>query len=139
MADATNKKSDARFYRLVLGSWWLAVSLLGLLRLTQGDRFQAIVLLLSGTLTALLGVALSIDRSRRTAADDESDEGLRLQKATTLFSVIAIATVVGCAILNGAFDWAIVECAALAWIVPAAILPLVKAHMRKRASAPLPS
>ncbi|HXQ11852.1 MAG TPA: hypothetical protein VN805_12725 [Caulobacteraceae bacterium] len=132
----SNVQSDARFYRLVLGGWWFAVSLLGVLRLTQGDRFQAIVLLISGTLTLLLGVALSIDRAREGGEQTQEVEALRLQKATTLFSVIAISTVLGCAILNGALWWAAVECAALVWIVPAVIWPLARARMAKHAARP---
>jgi hypothetical protein len=132
---ASNAQSEVRFYRLVLGGWWLAVSLLGVLRLTQEDRFQAIVLLISGTLTALLGVALSIDRARDGADETGEAVSLRLQKATTLFSVIAISTVLGCAILNGALLWAAVECAALIWIVPAVIWPLARSYTAKRAGA----
>ncbi len=132
---ASNARSDVRFYRLVLGGWWFAVSLLGVLRLTQGDRFQAIVLLISGTLAALLGVALSIDRARDGDDQTQEIEAMRLHKATTLFSVIAISTVLGCAILNGALWWAAVECAALVWIVPAVIWPLARAYMAKRADS----
>jgi hypothetical protein len=128
----SNVQSDVRFYRLVLGGWWLAVSLLGVLRLTQGDRFQAIILLVSGTLAALLGVALSIDRARNRGDETQEAEAIRLQKATMLFSVIAISTVVGCAILNGTLWWAALECAALIWIVPAVIWPLARAYMAKR-------
>ena len=58
-------QAETRFNRLVLGGWWLAVSVLGVLRLMHGDRLEAIVLLISAALTALLGVALSIDRSSR--------------------------------------------------------------------------
>jgi len=132
----SNVQSDVRFYRLVLGGWWVAVTLLGVLRLTQGERFQAIVLLISGALAALLGVGLSIDRAR--AIDDETQEAeaIRLQKATMLFSVIAISTVVGCAILNGSLWWVAVECAALIWIVPAVIWPLARAYMVKRSARP---
>jgi hypothetical protein len=133
---APNVQSEIRFYRLVLGGWWLAVSLLGVLRLTEGGRFQAIILLLSGTLTALLGVGLSIDRARDGGEESDGGEAMRLQKATTLFSVIAISTVVGCAILSGSLWWAAVECAALIWIVPAVIWPLAHAYMDKRAKAP---
>jgi hypothetical protein len=93
------------------------------------------VLLISGTLAALLGVALSIDRGRDGDDQTQEAEALRLQKATTLFSVIAISTVLGCAIIKGAFWWAAVECAALIWIVPAVIWPLARSYMAKRAGA----
>jgi hypothetical protein len=48
------------------------------------------------------------------------------------FSLIAISTVVGCAILNGAIWWVGFECAAVVWILPAVILPLIQAWLRKR-------
>jgi len=126
---------ETRFNRSVLGGWWLAVSVLGVLRLLQGDRIEAIVLLISATLAALLGVALSIDRARSSGTEAANAEPLRLQKATALFSVIAIVTAIGCAMLKGAFWWAALECAALVWIVPAAMLPLARAYMLKRAAA----
>jgi hypothetical protein len=132
---APNVQAEIRFYRLVLGGWWIAVSLLGALRFTQGERFQGLVLLLSGALTALLGVALSIDRAHGDGDPTQDNEAVRLQKATTLFSVIAISTVVGCAIISGALWWAAVECAALIWIVPAVIWPLARAYMLRRANA----
>lgn len=126
--------AETRFNYLVLGSWWAAVAVLGGLRLWRGDRNEAIVLLASSTLTGLLGVALAIDRANGVGGDAPDAESLRLQKATMLFSVIAIATVIGCAYLAGAIWWAALECAALLWILPAQILPLAQAYLRKRAS-----
>ncbi len=125
--------AETRFNYLVLGSWWAAVAVLGGLRLWRGDRSEAIILLVSSTLTGLLGVALAIDRANSAAGDAPDEEALRLQKATMLFSVIAIATVIGCAFLAGAIWWAALECAALLWILPAQILPLAQAYLRKRA------
>jgi hypothetical protein len=133
----TNLRIDAetRFYGLVLGSWWLAVSVLSVLRLAHGDRFEGVLLILSASLTALLGVALWIDRARDVSAGAAKTEVVRLQSATALFSVIAISTVIGCAVIKGALWWAAVECAALVWIVPAVIFPLAQAYMAKRALA----
>ena len=127
-------QAETRFNRLVLGGWWLAVSVLGVLRLMHGDRLEAVVLLISAALTALLGVALSIDRARDSEAAAANAEPIRLQKATALFAVISIATVIGCAVLNGSILSVALECAALVWIVPAAILPLVQAHTARRGS-----
>jgi hypothetical protein len=124
--------AETRFNRMVLGGWWVAVAILGGLRLWRGDFVEAAVLLVSASLTAALGVALSMDRARADA-DEPDAEALRLQKATMLFSVIAITTVVACAVINGALWWAAFECAALVWILPAVILPLVQAYIRKRA------
>ena len=126
-------RAETRFNYVVLGSWWAAVAVLGGLRLWRGDINEALILLVSASLTALLGVALAIDRANSAGADGPDEEALRLQKATMLFSVIAIATVVGCAFLNGAIWWAALECAALMWILPAQILPLAQAYLRKRA------
>ena len=72
---------------------------------------------------------MSIDRQR--SVDPVASEGARLQKSTALFSLIAITTVIACAILNRAYLWAVIECAALIWIFPAVIAPLVKAWWRK--------
>ena len=126
-------RSEARFNRLVLGGWWLAVAVLGFLRLSRGDLTEAKVLYASATFTMLLGVALTIDRERGRDAPDT--ETLRLQKSIMLFSVIAISTVIGCAVLNHAIWWAAVECAAVIWILPAVILPLVQAYIGKRSDA----
>jgi hypothetical protein len=127
--------TETRFNRFVLGGWWLAVAVLGGMRLWRGDVQTATVLLVSSTLTALLGVALSIDRERSGGDDAPSAEAYRLQKATMLFSVIAITTVVACAFINGAVWWAALECSALVWILPAVILPLAQAFIRKRMAA----
>jgi hypothetical protein len=129
-------RAETRFNYLVLGSWWAAVAVLGGLRLWRGDANEAIILLVSASLTALLGVALAVDRANDATGDAPDIEALRLQKATMLFSVIAIATVVGCAFLDGAIWWAALECAALLWILPAQILPLAQAYLRRRAGAP---
>ena len=123
-------RSEARFNRLVLGGWWLAVAILGLLRLSRGDLAEAEVLFLSATFTMLLGVALTIDCER--AGDAPDAQALRLQKSIMLFSVIAISTVIGCAVLNHVLWWAAVECAAVIWILPAVILPLAQAYIGKR-------
>jgi hypothetical protein len=131
----SNIVSETRFNRLVLGGWWASVAVLGAVRLWQGDKTMGIVLLASSTFTALLGAALSIDRERSGAEDAPSAEAYRLQKATMLFSLIAITTVVACAFINGAFWWAAFECAALLWILPAVILPLAQAFVRKRIDA----
>jgi hypothetical protein len=128
----TELRAEARFNRLVLGGWWLAVAVIGGLRLWRGDIYEAIILLSSASLTALLGVALSIDRERGAEIDAPGAEALRLHKATMLFSVIAISTVIGCAMLNGAIWWAAFECAAVVWILPAVIMPLIQAYVRKR-------
>jgi len=128
-------RAETRFNYLVLGSWWASVAVLGGLRLWRGDTDEALILLVSASLTALLGVALAIDRANAAASDAPDEEALRLQKATMLFSVIAIATVLGCAFLNGAIWWAALECAALLWILPAQILPLAQAYLRKRSGA----
>jgi hypothetical protein len=125
-------RAETRFNQLVLGGWWAAVAVLGALRLWRGDVIEAIVLLASASLTALLGVALSIDRGRGGADDAPNAEAARLQKSTMLFSVIAIATVIGCAVINGAIWWAALECAALVWILPAVILPLAQAFVARR-------
>lgn len=125
-------RAESRFNRTVLGGWWSAVSVLGLLRLWRGDYVVAAVLLASATFTALLGLALSKDRERADTGEADDAESLRLQKATVLFSVIAITTVVACAVLKGVLWWAAVECAAVVWILPAAILPLFQAYVRKR-------
>jgi hypothetical protein len=125
-------RSETRFNQMVLGGWWVAVAVLGGLRLLHGDRMEAILLLASASLTALLGVALSIDRQRHGADEAPHGEAMRLQKATMLFSIIAIATVIGCAVINQAFWWAALECAALVWILPAVIMPLVQAYVAKR-------
>jgi hypothetical protein len=93
------------------------------------------VLFVSSTLTALLGVALSVDRGRHAgaeAADGQSAETYRLQKATLLFSLIAVTTVVACAIMSGAMWWAAMECSALLWVLPAVVSPLAQAYMRKQ-------
>lgn len=127
-------QAESRFNRLVLGSWWVAVTALGLLRLWEGDATQAILLLVSATLTALLGVGLSIDRERSPSLEANA-QALRLQKAAMLFSVIAISTVVACAAINHVMWWAAFECAALIWIFPAVILPLVQAFVRRRGEA----
>jgi hypothetical protein len=127
--------AEIRFNRLVLGAWWIAVAALGVLRLWRGDTIEAALLLASASLTALLGVALSIDRARNGDDDAPNAEAAHLQKATMLFSIIAIATVIGCAIINGAIWWIALECAALIWILPAVILPLVQAYVGKHAKA----
>jgi hypothetical protein len=124
--------AENRFNRWVLGSWWIAVALLGGLRLWQGQAMEAIVLLASASLVMLLGVALSIDRARSGEGDTSDLEAARLRKATILFSLIAVATVIGCAAINAAFWWAALECAALIWILPAVILPQIQAYLRKR-------
>jgi hypothetical protein len=128
-------RAEARFNRLVLGGWWLAVAVIGLLRLLRGDLAVTGVLFASATFTVLLGVALSIDRERGGVDDAPDAEALRLQKAIMLFSVIAISTVVGCAVINHAIWWAAVECAAVIWILPAVILPLVQAYIGRRSEA----
>jgi hypothetical protein len=132
-------RAETRFNRLVLGGWWVAVAVLGMLRIWRGDMLEAIVLLVSASLTAALGVGLSIDRERSGDGDAPIAEAMRLQKATMLFSIIAITTVVACAILNGAIWWAALECAALVWILPAVILPLAQAYIRKRSAAAKPA
>jgi hypothetical protein len=124
--------TENRFNRWVLGSWWIAVAVLGGLRLWQGQTMEAILLLASASLVMLLGVALSIDRARGGEDDTSEMEASRLRKATILFSLIAVATVIGCAVLNAAFWWAALECAALIWILPAVILPQIQAYLRKR-------
>jgi hypothetical protein len=128
-------RAETRFNQMVLGGWWGAVAVLGVLRLWRGDVVEAVVLLVSASLTVLLGVALSIDRMRDAGGDAPDAEALRLQKAIMLFSVIAITTVVACAIIKGAIWWAAFECAALVWILPAVILPLAQAYIRRRSSA----
>ena len=127
---ADNLQAETRFNRMVLGSWWITVAALGALRMWQGETFEAILLLASASFTALLGVGLSIDRQRST--DREASEGARLQKSAALFSLIAITTVVACAIVNRAYLWAVIECMALVWIFPAVIAPQVMAWWRKR-------
>ena len=127
-------RAETRFNRLVLGGWWVAVAVLGMLRIWRGDMIEAIILLVTASLTAALGVGLSIDRERSGDGDAPIAEAVRLQKATMLFSIIAITTVVGCAFLNGAIWWAVFECAALVWILPAVILPLAQAFIRKRSA-----
>ena len=124
--------AETRFNRFVLGGWWLAVAVLSGLRLLHGDVEMATVLLVSSTRTALLGVALSIDRDRDRADEASNGEAYRLQKAIMLFSLIAITTVIACAFINGVMWWAALECAALVWILPAVILPLAQAYIRRR-------
>jgi hypothetical protein len=128
----SNAPAEVRFNRVVLGGWWGAVSVLGVLRWLHGDKLQSSVLMISASLTAALGLALAIDRER--AGDDDTE--FHLNKGATLFSVIAITTVVACAVLNGAIWWGALEVAALLWILPAVILPLAKASLAKRSAQP---
>src|ERR1700743_150838 len=109
MASA-ERRAEARLNRLVLGSWWVAVTGLGALRMWDGEKMEAMLLLISATMTALLGVALSIDAERDPDRAPDA-QALRLQKAAMLFSVIAISTVVACASINHVMWWAAFECA----------------------------
>ena len=128
-------RAETRFNRTVLGGWWSAVAVIGVLRLWRGDLTVAIVLFVSASLTAALGFALSKDRERAGESDAPDAKALRLQKATVLFSVIAITTVIACAILNRVLWWAAFECAAVVWILLASILPLVQAYIRRRSES----
>jgi hypothetical protein len=134
----TENIPETRFTRLVLGAWWIAVGVLGVVRLTQGDVIEALVLMLSASLTAALGLALSIDRARNIG-EGIDDQAIRLNKGTLFFTVIAITTVVACSLLNGQIWWAALEIAAMIWILPAVVLPLagdyVQRHWGQRRTA----
>ena len=125
-------RAETRFNRLVIGGWWGAVAVIGGVRTWRGDLREAIILLASASFTALLGVALSIDRERAGADDAPDAEALRLHRATMLFSIIVIATVIAVAVIDGAIWWAAVECAAVVWILPAVILPQIQARVSRR-------
>ncbi len=126
---------QARFNLVVLGGWWLTLGALGGLRLWHGDGLDAIMLLASAMLTALLAVGLSIDNARSDPDDGPDAEVGRLRKATLLFSIIAIATVIGYAAIHRAFAWAALECGALVWVLPAFAFPMARGFLRSRAHA----